>query len=78
MHFSSLATRLVVPILALAAFTLPLVGIGARQAVKSNANDVRDGLEAWYAAGVKTPILVPSSASGGQVKAFEEFFATFG
>jgi alkanesulfonate monooxygenase SsuD/methylene tetrahydromethanopterin reductase-like flavin-dependent oxidoreductase (luciferase family) len=42
------------------------------------ADEVRDGLEAWYAAGVKTPILVPSSASGGQVKAFEEFFATFG
>jgi alkanesulfonate monooxygenase SsuD/methylene tetrahydromethanopterin reductase-like flavin-dependent oxidoreductase (luciferase family) len=42
------------------------------------ANDVREGLEAWYAAGVKTPILVPSSASGGQVKAFEEFFETFG
>ena len=49
MHFSSLATRLVVPILALAAFTLPLVGIGARQAVKSNANDVRDWLPAHYA-----------------------------
>jgi alkanesulfonate monooxygenase SsuD/methylene tetrahydromethanopterin reductase-like flavin-dependent oxidoreductase (luciferase family) len=42
------------------------------------ADEVRDGLEAWYAAGVRTPILVPSSASGGQVKAFEEFFATFG
>jgi predicted RND superfamily exporter protein len=48
MHFSSSATRLVVPILALAAFTLPLVGIGARQAVKSNANDVRDWLPAHY------------------------------
>ncbi len=40
--------------------------------------DVKDGLEAWYAAGVKTPILVPSSASGGQMKAFEELFAAFG
>ena len=28
-------------------------------------------------AGVKTPILVPSSASGGQMKAFEELFAAF-
>jgi alkanesulfonate monooxygenase SsuD/methylene tetrahydromethanopterin reductase-like flavin-dependent oxidoreductase (luciferase family) len=42
------------------------------------ASDVRDGVEAWYAAGVRTPILVPSSASGGQMKAFEELFATFG
>ena len=39
--------------------------------------DVREGLEAWYAAGVKTPIVVPSSTEGGQMKAFEEFFATF-
>jgi hypothetical protein len=36
-----------------------------------------DGLEAWYAAGVKTPILVPSSTSGGQKKAFEELLAAF-
>ena len=42
------------------------------------ASDVRAGLEAWFAAGVRTPILVPSSASGGQVKAFEEMFAAFG
>jgi alkanesulfonate monooxygenase SsuD/methylene tetrahydromethanopterin reductase-like flavin-dependent oxidoreductase (luciferase family) len=42
------------------------------------ASDVREGLEAWFAAGVRTPILVPSSASGGQVKAFEEMFATLG
>ena len=41
-------------------------------------SDVRDGLEQWYAAGVRTPILVPSSAAGGQMKAFEEMFATFG
>jgi len=38
---------------------------------------VLEGLEAWFAAGVKTPILVPSSTSGGQVKAFEELFAAF-
>ncbi|MEX2246053.1 MAG: LLM class flavin-dependent oxidoreductase [Dehalococcoidia bacterium] len=42
------------------------------------ASDVREGLEAWVAAGVRTPILVPSSASGGQMKAFEEMFAVFG
>mgnify|MGYP001019979423 CR=1 FL=1 len=38
---------------------------------------VLQGLEAWFAAGVKTPILVPSSTSGGQVKAMEELFAAF-
>jgi hypothetical protein len=42
-----------------------------------SASDVRAGVEAWYAAGVRTPILVPSSASGGQMKAFEEMFAAF-
>ena len=41
------------------------------------ASEVREGVDAWYAAGVRTPILVPSSASGGQMKAFEEMFATF-
>lgn len=39
--------------------------------------DVREGVEAWYDAGVRTPIIVPSSASGGQMKAFEEVFAAF-
>jgi alkanesulfonate monooxygenase SsuD/methylene tetrahydromethanopterin reductase-like flavin-dependent oxidoreductase (luciferase family) len=38
---------------------------------------VMDGLEEWFAKGMKTPILVPSSTSGGQVKAFEELFAAF-
>ena len=38
---------------------------------------VRDGLEQWFDAGVTTPILVPSSANGGQMKAFEELFAIF-
>ncbi|HTO69642.1 MAG TPA: LLM class flavin-dependent oxidoreductase [Myxococcota bacterium] len=38
---------------------------------------VREGLEAWFDAGVKTPILVPSSALGNQMKAFEELFACF-
>ena len=42
------------------------------------AAEVRDGIDAWRAAGVRTPILVPSSASGGQMKAFEELFAAFG
>ena len=39
------------------------------------ASQVREGIEAWFDAGVKTPIIVPSSASGGQFQAFEEFFA---
>ena len=38
------------------------------------ASEVREGVEAWYAAGVRTPILVPSSAAGNQLKAFEELF----
>jgi alkanesulfonate monooxygenase SsuD/methylene tetrahydromethanopterin reductase-like flavin-dependent oxidoreductase (luciferase family) len=38
---------------------------------------VRDGFDAWLAAGVKTPILVPSSTSGGQFKAIEELIAAF-
>ncbi|HXF50656.1 MAG TPA: LLM class flavin-dependent oxidoreductase [Dehalococcoidia bacterium] len=42
-----------------------------------SAKDVRDGVEAWYAAGVNTPILVPSSTRGGQMKAFEELFEAF-
>jgi alkanesulfonate monooxygenase SsuD/methylene tetrahydromethanopterin reductase-like flavin-dependent oxidoreductase (luciferase family) len=42
-----------------------------------SAREVRDGVEAWLAAGVRTPILVPSSASGNQIKAFQELFAAF-
>ncbi len=38
---------------------------------------VREELEAWRAAGVRTPIVVPSSAAGNQMKAIEEVFATF-
>src|SRR5436190_1501704 len=38
---------------------------------------VREGIAAWRAAGVSTPILVPSSASGNQLKAVEEIFAAF-
>jgi len=38
---------------------------------------VREELEAWYGSGIRTPILVPSSAAGNQMKAFEEMFAAF-
>lgn len=40
-----------------------------------SAAEVRDGIEAWFASGVKTPIIVPSSTSGGQAKAVQEVFA---
>jgi alkanesulfonate monooxygenase SsuD/methylene tetrahydromethanopterin reductase-like flavin-dependent oxidoreductase (luciferase family) len=42
-----------------------------------SATSVRDGVEAWFDAGVKTPILVPSSVNGGQIVAFEEMLAIF-
>jgi alkanesulfonate monooxygenase SsuD/methylene tetrahydromethanopterin reductase-like flavin-dependent oxidoreductase (luciferase family) len=38
---------------------------------------VRDGVEAWRAAGVRTVILVPSSTRGGQMVAFEELIRAF-
>ncbi|RPG49332.1 MAG: LLM class flavin-dependent oxidoreductase [Gammaproteobacteria bacterium TMED1] len=40
-----------------------------------SASQVREGVEAWFDAGIKTPILVPSSANGGQMIAFEEMLA---
>ena len=40
-----------------------------------SAAKVREGIEAWFDAGIKTPIIVPSSAAGNQLKALEEFFA---
>jgi alkanesulfonate monooxygenase SsuD/methylene tetrahydromethanopterin reductase-like flavin-dependent oxidoreductase (luciferase family) len=42
-----------------------------------SVSEVRDGVAAWREAGVTTPILVPSSAAGNQLKAFEELFAAF-
>ena len=45
--------------------------------LSGSADRVRDGVEAWFDAGVTAPILVPSSTSGGQVKAFAELFDTF-
>lgn len=41
------------------------------------ASEVREGVERWFDAGIGTPILVPSSAAGNQMKAFEELFAAF-
>ena len=42
-----------------------------------SAAKVREGVAAWRAAGVHTPILVPSSAGGNQLKAIEEVFSAF-
>ena len=42
-----------------------------------SVTQVRDGLEAWFDAGIHTPILVPSSADGNQLVAFQEMFAAF-
>ncbi len=39
-----------------------------------STSEVLEGLEAWYDSGIKTPILVPSSAVGNQLKAIEEIF----
>jgi len=38
---------------------------------------VREGVEAFRAAGIKTPVLVPSSAAGNQLKAIEEIMSAF-
>jgi len=42
-----------------------------------SATKVRDGVEAWRAAGIKTPILVPLSADGDQRTALRQVFAAF-
>ena len=35
---------------------------------------ILEGLEEWYSTGIKTPILVPSSAQGNQITAIKELF----
>lgn len=35
---------------------------------------VREGIEAWFDAGISTPIIVPSAVQGGQMKALQDFF----
>jgi len=42
-----------------------------------SAAQVRDAVDAWREAGVRTPILVPSSAAGNQLRAFEELFEAY-
>jgi alkanesulfonate monooxygenase SsuD/methylene tetrahydromethanopterin reductase-like flavin-dependent oxidoreductase (luciferase family) len=41
------------------------------------AAKIRDDIEAWREAGVRDLIIVPSSATGNQIKALEEVFAAF-
>ena len=43
--------------------------------LSGSASEVREGIEAWFDAGIKTPIIVPSAVSGGQLQAIENFFA---
>ena len=45
--------------------------------LSGSAGRVREQVEAWFDAGVTAPILVPSSTSGGQAKAFTELFDAF-
>lgn len=42
-----------------------------------SASKVREGFEQWLAAGVRTPILVPSSANGNQMVAIKEMIDCF-
>ena len=45
--------------------------------LSGTATQVRDGVEAWRAAGVHTPIIVPSSATGDHRAAVREIFEAF-
>jgi hypothetical protein len=38
---------------------------------------IRDGVEAWREAGIRTPVLVPLSADGDQMTALRQVFAAF-
>ena len=42
--------------------------------LSGSAWEVREGIEAWFDAGIKTPIIVPSAVAGGQMQAIQEFF----
>jgi alkanesulfonate monooxygenase SsuD/methylene tetrahydromethanopterin reductase-like flavin-dependent oxidoreductase (luciferase family) len=45
--------------------------------LSGSAAQVREGVDAWRDAGVRTPVLVPSSTRGGQMAAFEELIRAF-
>ena len=38
---------------------------------------IRDGVEAWRDAGIRTPVLVPLSADGNPETAIRDVFAAF-
>ena len=42
-----------------------------------SVSEVREGVEAWYDTGLKTPIIVPSSANGNQMVALQETIEAF-
>jgi alkanesulfonate monooxygenase SsuD/methylene tetrahydromethanopterin reductase-like flavin-dependent oxidoreductase (luciferase family) len=42
-----------------------------------SAAKIRDGVEAWRAAGISTPVLVPLSANGDQITAIRQVFDAF-
>ena len=42
-----------------------------------SVSEVREGVEAWYDTGLKTPIIVPSSAHGNQMVALQETIEAF-
>ncbi len=42
-----------------------------------SVSEVREGVEKWKEAGIRTLILVPSSTRGGQMQAFEELISAF-
>jgi len=41
------------------------------------AAKIREGIEAWRAAGIRTPVLVPFSADGNQKTALQQVFVAF-
>lgn len=45
--------------------------------LSGTAAQVRDGVEAWRDAGIRTPVLVPLSADGDQITALRQIFAAF-
>jgi alkanesulfonate monooxygenase SsuD/methylene tetrahydromethanopterin reductase-like flavin-dependent oxidoreductase (luciferase family) len=45
--------------------------------LSGTATQVREGVEAWRAAGIKTPVLVPLTADCSQVSALRDVFAAF-
>ena len=49
----------------------------ADNTLSGRAAKVQDGVEAWRAAGVNTPVLVPNSVAGNQITAIEELLAAF-